>query len=321
MSDRLDDLARTLARPMPRGGALRLLGRALLVTAVPGGLTGAARAATGRSTACTGCGVPHGAGCVLNKTCGSGDMKGFPVCCKWPGFFGSFQYGPAGGQCAQAGGHGLNPPGGLACCCPAGSACGAPPGPPCVATQKVCGPDVTGALESALGRVKSTFAGWSDLRRANVCGDLVTLPAAAFNWDVRELGPGGREAFQKRYGGCSSCGYTVAVGGRCHYSGSVNYVVYGVMMRLCHDHFSSSDSWFADWFTREEMLEMIYMHKNKTGTQAGNFQASNEWALAGYETGTVRPTPPAERPQCTPCPDAYAGPGLTVNWLPFTIRP
>ena len=66
---------------------------------------------------------------------------------------------------------------------------------------------------------------------------------------------------------------------------------------------------------------MIYMHKNKTGTQAGNFQASNEWALAGYENGTVRPTPPAERPQCKPCPTGYAGSGLTVNWLPFVIRP
>lgn len=132
MSDRLDELARTLARPMPRVGALRLLGRALAVAAVPGGLAGAACAATGRATACTGCGVPHGAGCVLNKTCGSRDMKGFPVCCKWPGYFGRFEYGPAGGMCAQAGGNGLSPPGGLACCCPAGTTCGGPPGPPCV---------------------------------------------------------------------------------------------------------------------------------------------------------------------------------------------
>jgi hypothetical protein len=102
----------------------------------------------------------------------------------------------------------------------------------------------------------------------------------------------------------------------------VNYVVYGVMMRLCHDYLSKEQSSIADWFSRQEMLELVYMHKNKTGTPAANFQASNEWALAGYQSGSIRPTPPGDRGGCeAPCDKAYSGPGLTVNWLPYVIRP
>ncbi len=58
---------------------------------------------------------------------------------------------------------------------------------------------------------------------------------------------------------------SVQVGKDCHYAGSVNYVVYGRMMRLCHDDFVKDDSPIADWFSQEEMLELVYIHKNFTG--------------------------------------------------------
>lgn len=300
MSGLFDEVARTLATPMPRGRALRTLGAAVLAAAVP-----AFRPSSGLAARIQ-VGPKHCADYTEGPTCPKRCCRDCPPV-------------PSGGN-----------PGVLNWCCNEGDECDfedpseqypcgrvrCKPQPP-----KVCGPDITAALEAALGRVKSTFAGWSGARRFAACTNLVTLPGAAVSWDVRELGPGGRGAFQTRHAACSSCGYTVQVGSGCHYSGSVNYVVYGVMMRLCHDHFTSDDSSFADWYTREEMLEMIYMHKNKTGTQAGNFQASNEWALAGYQSGRVRPTPPAERPQCKPCPSGYSGSGLTVNWLPFVIGP
>ena len=143
MSEFLDELARSMAKPMPRRRALRAIGSALITVAVPAALARPARASMAVPHACTGCGVEHGAGCVLNKTCGRGDMAGFPVCCRKAGYFGRFTYGPAGGHCAQAGGSGgLDPPGGLACCCPAGSSCGTPPGEPvCVQNcrTKLCG--------------------------------------------------------------------------------------------------------------------------------------------------------------------------------------
>ena len=94
------------------------------------------------------------------------------------------------------------------------------------------------------------------------------------------------------------------------------------MMRLCHDDFVKDDSSIADWFTQEEMLELVYMHKNQTGTQAANFQASNEWALVGYRGGSVKPTPPGDRKDCKErCSEDYSGAGFTVRWKPWTVGP
>lgn len=136
MSEFLDELARTMAQPMPRRRALRAIGGALVTVATPGVLARSAGAAPAITSACQGCGVPHGAGCVLNQKCSTA-VRGYTVCCTYPGYFGSFQ-NSNGGLCAQAGGNGLDPPGGLACCCPAGTTCGQPPGQVCVSQCKKC---------------------------------------------------------------------------------------------------------------------------------------------------------------------------------------
>lgn len=188
----------------------------------------------------------------------------------------------------------------------------------------ICGPDITDALSETLARVRSAFARWSSAARTVACVNLVTLPGAAISWDISELGPGGRETFSKKYEpGCSTCGYSVQVGTDCHYSGSVNYVVYGQMMRLCHDYFAKDQSWTADWYSSDEMLELIYIHKTSlTDSQAANLGASQEWALAGYHSQAVMPTPPGDRKGCEAvCTKPYSGPGLTVRWLPWTIGP
>lgn len=84
MSERFfDDLARTLARPMPRRRAVRLLGATLVTAAMPG-LRPQRAAAQGCDGRCTGagqslCGEPKGVGCL--HTC-CNDLR--PVCCKWP---------------------------------------------------------------------------------------------------------------------------------------------------------------------------------------------------------------------------------------------
>lgn len=133
MGDRLfDELARALAQPLPRRRVLRLLGVAVAAAAVPA-LRPAGSAATGRRTGdCGGCaptttvcGVPRLAGCtraccdVLN-----------PICCKWPGFTGTWTPGDVAGICSQT----ADPEGSLVCCCPPGTTCGNVPGgePPCV---------------------------------------------------------------------------------------------------------------------------------------------------------------------------------------------
>jgi hypothetical protein len=127
------------------------------------------------------------------------------------------------------------------------------------------------------------------------------------------LGPGGRERLTRRYRPkCSTCGFSVQAGGGCHYTGSVNYAVFGVMMRLCHGHYEGST--FADWFSRESMLELIYTYKH----DSANYQASNEWALAGYRSSAVMPSPPADRPACGGCATPFRE-RLTFKWLPLVV--
>jgi hypothetical protein len=362
----LDELARELARPMPRSRALRLVGGALVSTAAAGVFgksSTAARRPRGAATrlaerVCyestsveTGCGyMPLIFNCPRvdrpgGEPCGPGIP---PDCCH------------AGERCCSDGPPrtpdtlpgcpgGAVRPDGYYCClqsceCYKGACC--PPGGPrgtdmqghpiccdpgkdirdglCV--EKTCGPDITDELQATLARVKRAFGGWSGPKRYTACLGLVTLPAARFSWDIFELGPQGREKFAKKYQPeCSTCGLTVQVGRDCHYAGSVNYVSYGLMMRLCHDDFVKDDSSVANWFSQEEMLEMVYIHKsfNWSFSQGANFQASNEWALVGYRNGSIRPTPPGDRRnECKElCPEEYSGRGFTVNWLPETIGP
>jgi len=285
MSDMLDDLARSLARPMSRRRALRLAVGALVGAALP---LASVRRAFG-AVACT----PEPGG----KLCACPSINGlfYKVCCPPPADDWDC-------QCKA-------PPGGYAACVPK--------------KVKRCGPDVTDELESTLSRVKSAFGTWSGPTRYAACVNLVTLPGAAVSWDISELGPGGRERLSNQFPDCNGCGSSVQVGTGCHYTGSVNYVVYGVMMRLCHDYLSQNDSSIADWFTMQEMQEMIYIHKsaNVHLTQGANFAASTEWANAGYQSGSVRPTPPGDRDCKERCPDSYSGKGFTVRWLPEVIRP
>src|SRR5215210_6363966 len=133
----LEQIARVAATPMSRRRALRVAGAAMLTAAAPASLTTPARAARARASACTGCGVPHGAGCVGNYKCGQDALRDEPVCCTFPGYFGALR-APYGGTCAQAGGQGLTPPGGAMCCCPAGSSCGDPAVAACTC-PKPCG--------------------------------------------------------------------------------------------------------------------------------------------------------------------------------------
>lgn len=298
-----------MARPMPRRHALRALGGAALGvwfgrSARPG------RAATAEHW-CHQEVRAHGW-----KFCQTESEACFPACCPRERICSKGECG-SNGCCQWSCCDPCNPrgsrPDGKGGCAPG------PVSPDC--GPKRCGPDITNALEDALSNVRSAFSSWSNVQRYDACLGLVTLPGAAISWDIKELGPGGRENLMKQYPGCGTCGNSVQIGNDCHYAGSVNYSVYGVMMRLCHDHLSREDSWISDWFSREEMLELIYIHKNQTGSQAANFQASNEWALAGYKSGSLRPFPPGDRQDCKERCKRYDGPGLTVRWLPHVIRP
>ena len=343
MSELLDELARTLATPIPRWQALRLVGVALVSAALPGGIgKGAATAAAATRTAktsqkkvCIGLqtGIaPDEFQCPDNSSPAAASVCGTrgstPDCC-----------GDPTPQCCSDGTLGFPADRNGRYCCPEGCECYkglcCPPGGPrgsdtygqplcCTPGQilrngrcfdKACGPDITDTLEAALSRTKTTFADWSSTQRLVACHTLGQTAVGTLGWEINQLGPGPRDRLVERYRPeCSTCADqpSVQVEGGCHYAGSVNYVVYGVMFRLCHDHFKPSP--LRRLFTEDAMTVSVYAWKKLRG--APNLEASLNWAKAGYNDWPARRTPPPELPKCADCPNEYKG-RMTVRWLPL----
>lgn len=121
----LDELARSLAQPMPRARAVRLLGGALASAAVSGVFPRGARSAPRRAAGpcdCvageTPCAIPLGAGCT--KVC-CVQTGNYPKCCSTVGV-----EKPAPNCATHPGGvfGGVTSPPRTVCCCPAGARCG-----------------------------------------------------------------------------------------------------------------------------------------------------------------------------------------------------
>jgi hypothetical protein len=318
----LDEVARELARPMPRSRAFRLLGGALIAVAVPSLRPRLARGASKRPLdECD-----HPLRCVGRKTCGilvpnAGPSEipvcnvaccdeQNPVCCKWPGLEArNVPPGKGNGTCSVAYG--------IVCCCPRGSRCGDLAAGEFACERRVCGPDVTAALGDAVSRTESAFAKWSSLQRAAACTALVQTPIGAVGWEINQLGPGNREQGEKNFQPeCATCGgsLSVQVGDGCHYAGSVNYVIYGVMLRLCHDHLESMHSTLSRNYDADAMD--LYITLWKSLRRAPNLTASLHWAKAGYNGWPSGTTPPPELPNCAKCRKPLTS-RLTVRWLPL----
>ena len=143
---------------------------------------------------------------------------------------------------------------------------------------------------------------------------------------------------------------TVTVDNSCHLAGSANYVIFGVMMKLCHDEYddrvtqaqtcADNRAWWKRTpdldleelkamelvFTEGHMRTLIWAYKGHIWfyrDASGNFEAGKRWASAGYNGWpTGESTPEADRASCAvPCPLAYGSRGTRtgdfhVNWYP-----
>ena len=325
MSELFDDLARKLAQPITRRSALRVAGGALAATVVS--FARPSHAAAKSLGSCP----PNQLECHPEHFLFPGEPF---LCCGPPA--GRYQCGPSirHPECIDTCPKG-NPCSGtkpdkngvtaFKCCkkeercCPAkdGTVSCCSPDERCDPLTKqcrrpeVCGPDITEALKDVLSRTRTAFAKWSPTQRNVACISLVQTPIAAFGWEINQLGPGGREQGVKNFQPeCATCGgsLSVQVGSGCHYAGSVNYVVYGVMMQLCHDELEG----FV--FTEKEMGRNITIWK--WVRQAPNLDASLGWAKAGYNGWPSEPTPRPELPTCEKCPKKLTS-RLTVRWQPI----
>jgi hypothetical protein len=190
----------------------------------------------------------------------------------------------------------------------------------------VCGPDVTTQVSDAVSKTKTTFAGWTPTQMADACHALTSLSTGAYAWDIGELHNNawilGYRPSCASQGANPHCGSSVQVGADCHYAGSANYVIFGVMCKLCNNHFTAIGSSDANDFTESEMLKWVDKYKG-TGfsglsTPSANFAASQIWSRAGYAGWSAASTPAGDRSNCLPtCPTAYTGSSFTVHWVPI----
>lgn len=193
----------------------------------------------------------------------------------------------------------------------------------------VCGPDVTWALESAVRRTKAKYQSISPALRALACSNIASNPLVIINsWDT-ELhdGVGGGWLNQPPYynvtsrGPCctpqSTCGGTVSVNGVCYDAGSVNYVIDGVMLKLCGTSMQRL-LFLIDAYKGPHIKPNIIGGCTDNIPPAGNWFNSRRWAVAGYNgwpaIGPGISPGPSNRPHCSvTCPHTVQH--LRVKWL------
>jgi len=96
-----------------------------------------------------------------------------------------------------------------------------------------------------------------------------------------------------------ACGQTVQIGTGCHLHGSANYVIFGVMANLC-----------GMWRTTMRTLIWAYKHSSS------NYEASRDWALAGYDGWPAVADPAGDRNNCARIGCPYIGGPFTLHWYP-----
>lgn len=208
-----------------------------------------------------------------------------------------------------------------------------------------CGIDVTAGMRAALAQTRSEFATLPDGKKHEACGALSSLSTGSYAWDIIDLhrqvtsdtlnGPFRPPCATS--GATPACGSSVAVGGSCHFAGSANYAVFGVMCKLCSDYYvgmlaknSSYENVDRDTYQRSVrsfskygMLGLIDLYKRyfpllKFEAPAGNVEAAKRWSIAGYDGWpTSAATPPADRGNCTVTCPYKSTPAFRVSWYPF----
>jgi hypothetical protein len=149
---------------------------------------------------------------------------------------------------------------------------------------------------------------------------LTSILSGGTAWDIDELHNHG---WLKRYqpecateGQTPTCATSVWIQTSCHYAGSVNYSLYGVMFRLCSDFYNSLLARYGTWWDRakpfsdygeaqdgaesfkeKEMMKTIYAYKS----DAWNMIASQAWAGAGYHGWPLGPAPRGDLADCGEC--------------------
>ncbi|HEY7425021.1 MAG TPA: hypothetical protein VH682_12390 [Gemmataceae bacterium] len=221
---------------------------------------------------------------------------------------------------------------------------GPQPGTTAKPTTFVCGVDVSEGIRAALRLARSEFARLDDQKKHEACSALSSLRTGGYAWDIIDLHRQVTDdTLNKPFrppcatsGATPACGSSVTVDSSCHFAGSANYAVFGVMCKLCSDYYRdmlAKSSWYEIFdkdtyqrsmmqFSKVGMLGLIDLYKKyipllKFDSPAGNIDAAKRWSIAGYDGWPASAvTPPADRANCAvTCP--HQARGFRVSWYPF----
>jgi hypothetical protein len=208
-----------------------------------------------------------------------------------------------------------------------------------------CGVDVTDATKRAITTTQTEFGKLTDDEKHDACSALSSLRTGDYAWDIIELHRQvTNDWLNKPYrpqcatsGATPACGSSVTVDGSCHFAGSANYVIFGVMCKLCSTFYQNklnSASWYevidkdtyrhgVVQFSKAGMLGLIDLYKKyvpllKLDAPAGNIDAAKRWSIAGFDGWpNAVATPSPDRSNCTlTCPQRATG-TFSVSWYPF----
>jgi hypothetical protein len=178
----------------------------------------------------------------------------------------------------------------------------------------VCGSDVTKQVKDAVAKTRGTFAGWTNDGKKSACSALTDWWKGAVAWDIIDLHENGWILNYRpdcaTVGADPPCGSSIQVGDQCYYAGSVNYVIFGVMCRLCSDFYGAvNDASSQARYSENAMLWLIWNYK--VGLHpldpSPNYQTAKEWSSAGYNGWPQSAkAPPGDASNCKPaCPTPF----------------
>lgn len=195
------------------------------------------------------------------------------------------------------------------------------------ASSFACGVEVTDLMKDAIKATRSAFTAWNNDKRHEACQALDSLRTGSYAWDIIHLHRQVTNDWLNKpfrpacatSGATPACGSSVTVDGTCHFAGSANYVIFGVMCRLCSDHYRAmlkKSSWYEVFdrdtyidgvmsFNKSGMLGLIDLYKKyipllKGDRAASNLKAAKRWSIAGFDGWPLGvKTPPADRANCT----------------------
>jgi hypothetical protein len=201
--------------------------------------------------------------------------------------------------------------------------------------QHICGPDIFDAVAAVLADVRTTFGGWPSAKKRGACDAITNLnpfgstSGFVMAWDIENLflpntawlrsapfhPPCGMPGAAGDVEDSKTCSNSVEVHNKCFLAGTVNYVLFGQICKLCNAEFGVlSESTMENLITLWKALGWIALDFDDPGPPTA-------WARAGFH-GFPGFIPTVEnRAHCKGrCPATDPVPSFTWVWEPHHPR-